>query len=277
MAASLIEERVAAARSGAFRAVLPELLGVAADPQADPDEAWRAAAAAIQILAWQDRSAEAADLAESLIARDGPLGGGLCDQDVPFVNVFHDAEPGGGPPAVPRLAAAAARVPEGRQLRKVLERTADDLRGTPAADLDRRYFAWGDPVRPVDDQVIGGDLLASDFSGLTPRQKRVFWSALHQTSDFPRARQVHRDTGELPEQYDLLLWMAGWYAWEGAVPSGEELLLAAHARWWPYQAWDTLPTVPAVNPYLRPVCTDRVREYYLTRPIGPEAEKATPA
>jgi hypothetical protein len=29
-----------------------------------------------------------------------------------------------------------------------------------------------------------------------------------------------------------------------------------------------------LHPTLRQVCTDRVREYYLTRPIGPEAEKA---
>ncbi|KQV13244.1 hypothetical protein ASE03_14975 [Kitasatospora sp. Root187] len=54
---------------------------------------------------------------------------------------------------------------------------------------------------------------------------------------------------------------------------GERLLLAAHSRWWPYMKWDAIPNGPVLQPTLRLITTDRVREHYLTRPIGPEAEK----
>ena len=52
-------------------------------------------------------------------------------------------------------------------------------------------------------------------------------------------------------------------------------LLAAHARWWPFATWDAIPDPMVLHPTLRTVCTDRVRTYYLTTPIGPEADKAT--
>lgn len=37
--------------------------------------------------------------------------------------------------------------------------------------------------------------------------------------------------------------------------------------------WDAIPNGPVLQPTLRLITTDRVREHYLTRPIGPEAEK----
>jgi hypothetical protein len=51
------------------------------------------------------------------------------------------------------------------------------------------------------------------------------------------------------------------------------MLLAAHADWWPYATWDAIPDSMVLHPVLRRACTERVREYYLTRPIGPEAAK----
>ena len=269
------ERLVSEARRGRFLEVLPELLDLAARPQGDPDEAWQATAAAVQILAWQDRFVEAADLAEALIARHAPLDGTLCDQDTPFVDTFVDAELHGGPPARQRLADAALLVPEGRILRGVLSHTADHLGSHTVDDLSSRYYDWGAPVRPLDDTVIGGWLVERDFGTLSRRDKRVLWDALHTLSDFRRADEIHRTTGETPEQFALCLWMAGWYALEGRTGQGEGLLLAAHARWWPYMAWDAIPTDIATNPHLRPVRTERVRDHYLTRPIGPEAEKAT--
>jgi hypothetical protein len=51
------------------------------------------------------------------------------------------------------------------------------------------------------------------------------------------------------------------------------MLLAAHSKWWPYMKWDAIPDDPVLQPTLRLAVTDRVREHYLTRPIGPGAEK----
>lgn len=79
------------------------------------------------------------------------------------------------------------------------------------------------------------------------------------------------ESGALPEQYEICLWLAGWYATEGETEAGERMLLAAHERWWPYASWDAIPDSMVLQPTLRLVVTDRVREHYLTRPIGPEA------
>ncbi|MFD0329203.1 hypothetical protein ACFQZC_16035 [Streptacidiphilus monticola] len=62
------------ARGGRFRDELPGLLATARRVDGDRGEAWVAASAAVEILQWQDAFTEAADLAETLIRSDGPLG-----------------------------------------------------------------------------------------------------------------------------------------------------------------------------------------------------------
>ncbi|MEU9126651.1 hypothetical protein AB0D08_00815 [Kitasatospora sp. NPDC048540] len=264
------EQLISQARRGRFGELLPQLLALATDPAGEPDPAWEAGAAAIQILFWHDRFAEAADLAETLITRQAPLGGELCDQDVPFDDSFLAAELHAGVPAGPRMRAAAALVPPDRVLGESLLWRADELALRPAGQLLPSAHDWGGPVRSADG-VIGGQLLEREFGSLGERDKPVAWTALKTTNDFPRARALVEDAGELPEEYDALLWLAGWYAVEGAVEAGERMLLAAHGRWWPYMRWDAIPDSMVLQPALRPVVTDRVREHYLTRPIGPEA------
>jgi hypothetical protein len=55
----------------------------------------------------------------------------------------------------------------------------------------------------------------------------------------------------------------------GDTSQGEDLLLAARDRWSPFTGWDVTPYSAVLQPTLRLVVTDRVREYYLTRPLGP--------
>ncbi|MER7772579.1 hypothetical protein [Kitasatospora sp. NPDC096140] len=264
------ERLTSRARHGGHREVLPELLALATDPAARPDPAWEAGAAAVQILCWEDRFAEAGELAELLIERQGPDGGDLCDQDVPFDEAFLVAQLYAGVPAQPRLRAAAASVPEGRILRDRLLWLAEQLDLRPVEWLLPCHYDWGGPLVPREG-VIGEWLLDREFAALAPREKRVAWEAVARTNDFARARELVESLGELPEQYYLCLWLAGWYAVEGDVEGGERMLLAAHGRWWPYMRWDAIPTSEVVQPTLRRVVTDRVREHFLTRPIGPEA------
>ncbi|MEV4614293.1 hypothetical protein AB0K43_17095 [Kitasatospora sp. NPDC049258] len=264
------EQLISQARQGTFREVLPRLLALATDPAGDPDPAWEAAAAAIQILFWQDRFVEAAELAETLIGRQGPLGGELCDQGFPFDDSFVAAQLHAGIPAEPRMRAAATKVPAGRLLEDTLLWRADELGRQAPERLLPDPYAWGGPVGPADG-VIGRQFLERDFGSLDARDKRVAWEATKATNDFPRARALVEDAGELPEQSYICLWLAGWYAVEGAVEAGERMLLAAHERWWPFATWDALPESIVLQPALRLVATDRVREHYLTRPIGPEA------
>ncbi|MEY9841807.1 hypothetical protein [Streptacidiphilus sp. EB103A] len=268
---TLAEQVISGARRGAFRESLAELLGLARD-HASPF-GWEAAAAAIQILFWEDRFAEAAQLAEDLIVGTAPAGGEICDQDVPFDTAFLGAQIHAGLEAAPRLVRVAESVPTGRVLQEELLWTASSLAERPVVDMLPNAGAWGGEAKPLEG-VIGADLVGREYQELSARQQRVVWQALHSANDFPKARDLSERTGETPEQHAICVWMAGWYATEGALAEGEEMLLAAHRRWWPYQAWDAIPDSMVLHPTLRLVCTDRVREYYLTRPIGPEAEKA---
>ena len=123
--------------------------------------------------------------------------------------------------------------------------------------------------------MIGADFVHRDFGGLEAHEKRLAWMALAEANDFRRAHALAEASGETPEQFAACTWLAGWYAVQGDVPRGERMLLAAHARWWPYAKWDAIPDAPILQPTLRLITTDRVREHYLTRPIGPEAVEAT--
>ncbi|MFJ8442312.1 hypothetical protein [Kitasatospora griseola] len=265
------EELISRARHGRFGELLPDLLAMAGRADGSRDEAWEAAAAAIQILFWQDRFAEAADLAEQLIAQDGPLGGELCDQDVPFRQAFLAAELYAGRPAAPRLAAAAEHVPAGRNLGEELLWVAEELPARPLAELLPCPFKWGGEAGPLEPGTE--DLLAADYAALTPADRQLLWQNLLNANAFDRAHTLAETSGEAPDRFATCLWMAGWYAVRGDLARGEQLLLAAHGRWWPYMKWDAIPDAPVLQPTLRPVVTDRVRAQYLTRPIGPEAEK----
>ncbi|MGK4580389.1 hypothetical protein [Kitasatospora sp. HPMI-4] len=265
------ERLISQARRGRFNELLPDLLEMARQPGGDRDEAWEAAAAAIQILGWHDRFAEAADLAEAIISRDGPLGGELCDQDMPFGTSFLASELHTGTPAQPRLLAAASSIPEGRILGDDLLFLANELPQRRVEELLPSYFEWGGPSEALDPG--DAELAERDFSTLDSDDKYTLWQALTEANDFEQAHRLAESSGEVPDRYAACLWMAGWYATRGDVVRGEKMLLAAQSRWWPYMKWDAIPDDPVLQPTLRLVVTDRVREQYLTRPIGPEAEK----
>ena len=266
------EQLVSQARHGRFVELLPQLLTMAGRADGSRDEAWEAAAAAIQILFWQDRFAEAAELAETVIDRDGPLGGELCDQDTPFRAAFLGAQAHAGLPAAPRLLAAAGHVPAGRNLGEELLWLAEQVSDRPVEELLPNHADWGGPAKS-----LGGasaELVErgfSDFGGLAEADRNLVWQALAKANDFERAHALAESSGQTPDRFATCTWLAGWYAVRGDVPRGERILLAAHDRWWPYMKWDAIPDAPVLQPTLRLVVTDRVREHYLTRPIGPEA------
>jgi hypothetical protein len=265
------EELISRARQGHFREVLPDLLELATRADGSRDQAWEAAAAAIQILFWQDRFAEASDLAATLIERDGPLGGSLCDQDMPFDEAFLAAEAHAGAPAAPRLQEAAGHVPAGRNLNGALLGLVEDVRELSPAELLPNYADWGGPAKRLDKQAA--ELADRGLAALDATGKSRLWQALMKANDFERAHTLAEAAGEMPDRFAVSTWLAGWYATRGDVALGERMLLNAHSQWWPYMQWDAIPSVPVLQPALRLVTTDRVREHYLTRPIGPEAEK----
>ncbi|MYW69535.1 hypothetical protein GTY65_36535 [Streptomyces sp. SID8379] len=265
------EKLISHAREGHFEEALPQLLEIARRPGGARGPVWESAAASIQILLWLDRPAEAADLADSLIRTDGPSGGELCDQDMPFDEALL-AAPEVSPAAVAaRLAAVAETVPAGRVLQTRLQWLSEELPRRSPEELMPGFRPWGVPLPPSGPKHRS-PLVERDFETLTDDEKRVVWQSLRNANDFPRAHELATRGGHIPPQYAVCSWMAGWYAVQGDIERGENMLLAAHGRWHPYKNWDAIPTAPVLQPTLRLVTTDRVREHYLTRPIGPEAK-----
>ncbi|MFJ4189377.1 hypothetical protein [Kitasatospora sp. NPDC089509] len=267
------EKIISDSRKGNFLADLPDLLEIASKKGGARGPVWEAAAAAVQVLFWTGEFIQAADLTQALIESDGPLGGELCDQSVPFRSALLAGQLYADVPAAPRLAACVERIPDGRHLRRDLEWSSQELPRQGAELLLPCHSDWGGPVRPPDG-VIGAGLLDRSYHELDGKQRRLVWEALCETNDFARAHQLLTDTRAEPEQYSICLWMAGWYATHGEIEHGERMLLAAHSRWWPFAKWDALPDAPVLQPTLRLVVTDKVRDHYLTRPIGPEAQTA---
>lgn len=264
------EKLISYAREGHFQETLPQLLEIARRPGGARGPVWEAAAASIQILQWSDRFEEAADLAESLIRTDGPSGGELCDQDMPFDEALL-AAPDSSPTAIAeRLTAVAETVPAGRVLQRRLSWLAQQLTLRPLEELMPGFEPWGVQVSSSDAQHHS-PLVDSSYESLTTAEQRVVWQSLMSVNDFPRAHDLVGQ-GHTPREYAECTWMAGWYAVQEDTERGEAMLLAAHGAWHPYMKWDALPTDSVLQPTLRLVATDRVREQYLTHPIGPEAK-----
>jgi hypothetical protein len=266
------KQLAARARAGEFREVLPALRTLAAkDGPRALAQRWQAAAAAITIMFWQDEFAEAADLADELITTDGPRESPIRDQDEPFTVALLAAEAHAGHPATPRCSRLAKSVPAGSVLGERLAWLSEALAHQSAVSLLPNHSPWGEPPSPMDG-VIGADYLAEDYEALPANKRRALCNVLRNTNQFERGWDLYERVG-LPPQWEVCVWLAGWCATLDRTDEGRRILLAAHDLWWPYATWDCLPPDPAVQPVLRGLVTDEVREHYLTHPIGPEREK----
>jgi hypothetical protein len=257
------------ARRGEFRAVLPDLL--AAADGGSPDDRWAPAAAAITILFWLDRFADAAELAERAI---GDASGPVAEQDFPFDLALLAAQEHAGQPAAPRLARIAGLAPAGSNLAEQCGWLAGQVDTRPVAELLPNHSGWGADPKPLDG-VPGAEHLTADYAGLSTAQRRQLWSALNRADQGELAWDLAERTGQVPPQWPVCSWLAGWCARTGRVEEGAGVLLAAHDSWTPYAKWDCLPSDLPLQPVLRTLLTEELREQFLTRPIGPEARKRT--
>jgi hypothetical protein len=257
------------ARCGAFRETLPALLDLAHAPGTSLSEAWQAGAAAITILFWLDRFADAADLAEALITAGGPI----CAQDAPFDAALLAAEAHAGIAAAPRLARLAQHVPGDSVLGKRLTWLAGQSPARPVRQLLPNHAPWGEPAQLLH-SVIGAGLLDEDYAALPVGKRRVLWNALRTTNQIEPARALYEKSGELPPQWAVCTWLAGWYAMLDEDDHARRILIAARERWRPYMHWELLPGDVVLQPVLRTLATEPLREQFLTTPIGPEAREA---
>jgi hypothetical protein len=256
------------ARKGEFRAVLPTLRDVAAHDES-ADERWQAAAAAITIMFWLDEFADAADLAEQA-AGDGQ--GPIQQHDDPFDMALLAAQTHAGVPAEPRLRRLADALPLDSVFQRRCAWLADRVTTDPLDWLLPNHSTWGDAPKPLDG-IRGAEYLDADYAELPEPRRRLLWNALNQADQGRLAWELMDRTGDIPPQWPACAWLAGWCAKSGHVEAGTGLLAAAHDLWTPYQTWDCLPRDLVLQPVLRTLVTDELRELFLTQPIGPEARK----
>jgi hypothetical protein len=239
-----------------------------ADERAD-EGGWQAAAAAITIMFWLDVFVDAAELAAASITRSTDS---IATQDYPFDMALLAAEVHVGVPAAPRLAALASDLPGDSVLGGRLAWLADQAGVGPLERLLPNYSTWGAARTPLAG-VIGAGHLDDDYADLAPGRKRALWNALRTTDQAELAWDLMERTKELPPQWPVCVWLAGWCAKSDRAEDGVQVLMAAHDRWQPYARWDCLPSDIVLQPVLRTLVTDELREHYLTRSIGPEARK----
>jgi hypothetical protein len=265
-----VEHLASRARAGRPLEVLPELLGIAETDDVDAgDQPWQAAVAATQILFWQDRFAEAADLMEAVVLRVAAASGNrLAGSDDGPPNALLAAELHAGVPATPRLRRMLDVLPVGGPLTRRLSWLLEQL---PHTDVARLLPG------PVDLETAPGVVappadawLQRDLSALTESQRAVMWEALERANQRALARQLH-DAGHRPPRWSSAVWLTGCLAAAGQVAAAERLLVEASGLWWPFRVWDCLPEPPVLQPALRTVLTGAVRDHYLTVPLGPEA------
>lgn len=104
-------------------------------------------------------------------------------------------------------------------------------------------------------------------------KRRALWNALRAANQIEPARALYHSSGELPPQWAVCTWLAGWYAIMDDADQGREILLAARGRWRPYMHWELLPGDVVLQPVLRTLASEELRELFLTVPIGPEARE----
>ncbi|WND35847.1 hypothetical protein RI578_16800 [Streptomyces sp. BB1-1-1] len=247
------------------REVVAELIDLARSHTTTTDQAGSFAACAIEILFWQDRFTEAADLAEEVILARGATGQSLTRMDIPFDMALLAAEKYAGVKAAPRMQRLRTGVPEksvlGRRLAWLVKAMAD----RPLERLLASPQTCGGPSAEVTGPATGH--LGRPYGNLGTSERRVLWEAVRNANRFDLGRNLH-EFGE-PPVFESALWLAGWYQYTGSSSDAEEVLVRALDVWHPLELWDILPEGPVLQPVLREAVTDRVRHHYLTHPIEP--------
>jgi hypothetical protein len=256
-----LRQITADARTGRQRETMPELLKLVNGQ--DAVSAWIAADALAGIMWWVGFTGAASDMVERVVLR---FGGRVEADDLPQTVLFTAAVVAGGyyegTEVVGRLHRMAGALPAGSGLQRKLLFAAGGHAADPTTGLP---LVLGD-LRPL--PAFQQPLAAADPRTLTPGQSDDLWRAYGAASD--RAGLIALHDAGCPRPIDMAVeWRLVQALYEAGRPFDAEAVLLAVREHWPlFTWWQTLPHTPVLNPGLRPVVTARVREEYLTLPVG---------
>jgi hypothetical protein len=214
-------------------------------------------------MAWIDFIGAASDMVERIVLRFGHL---TETAELP-------------PPGRFLATVVAGGLYEGTEVVSRLHRMADVL-PTDCTLQRKLLFAAG---RHADDPTTGLPLSLGEPRPLprfqqrleTKSPKRLRAEELHDL--WHAYTSAHRRDG-LIGLYDAGCGVPAWSEIElalvqslyeaGRPDEAESVLLAAREHFHPFFWWETLPHTPILSPGLRPAVTPRVKQVYLTQPVG---------
>ncbi|KAA5830686.1 hypothetical protein ABT337_26775 [Saccharopolyspora hirsuta] len=239
------------------------LLEVAERRDRPADLIWPAAAAAIELLWWHDRSADALHLAETTIRDLAANPGRLFAQRIPFREALMVGALVNGLDPVERLSALSEVVPADTVMGKSLRWTVENY-GRPYDAFELSGGSeWSRESKPL--KRIEQALSERDLTQLDEAERYRLWGGTHHCRQYGVARRLLDETGEYPPIWYVATWMAGHMVEDGEVDLASALILNAFPDWHPYEVWDVAPTGPVVQPRLRPAVTPEIREAVLGR------------
>lgn len=233
---------------------LDRLLAAAARRDRPADDVWPAAAAAIELLWWHDRFAEAVELTLTTLRDLQHKSGTLHDQDLPFDAALLAGVHAGRDP-LELVEGARTIVPAESVLGKRLAWLASNLpvRGVPAL-LGDAPGAEAQPFRRPERALAD-----RDPAELSDAERTRLWNACCSRNQYPTAKRLLDATGEPPSRWPAAVWMAGRLAQEGDRDRAVSVLIQSLPWWIPYEPWDVVPTELVLRLHLRDLVTPELR------------------
>ena len=228
---------------------------------------WFPFAALTQVLLWQNRPRDAADLAEWTIAtyRD--------DVDVEWP-ITAEIAPLRDALLVERLITDVADPQRVDRVAAQLDPTTvlgSSLQFATTALVDGRpplnqlvsgYENWDELEQPLHAPY---DDMWRRLDRLRPAEIQRLWPGVHASRNITLARELSDRFGVTTPLWDVRAWIAGWQVRNGDLTGAQTTLRAGLELCEPLAVWDVLEISPVTRPALLPAATDDFRLEVLRR------------
>lgn len=227
------------------------------------DQAWPAAAAAIEVLWWHERFADARALAEDTIHRFREAPESLFANDFPFDEaVLIGAAESDDDPAT-ALMRVSERVPArsvlGTRLtwlvQKLPERPPHSL--VTGIDTDQYNPLPAKPLSPAQ-----AELVQRDSASLTAEEQRKLWVAVQRCHQPAIAVRLY-DDGVRPRDWHTWFWLARQLVKAGRTTDATAVLIESLDLWFSEDPWHVTPNGIMLQPDMRTAITPALRDAVL--------------
>ncbi|QGK70634.1 hypothetical protein GIY23_14925 [Allosaccharopolyspora coralli] len=227
------------------------------------DEVWPAAAAAIDVLWWQERFAAVRALAEETIFRFHDTPGTLFDHHIPFSEAVLIGAAASGDEPKSALARVSEVVPAGTVLGTRLNWLEGKLWERPphslVTGLDTDLYS---PLRPKSLRTVDAELADRDPVGLTTSEQLELWGAARRCSEPHIAFRLY-DSGFPPFEWPTVFWLARQLIKFDRTRDATAALLESLHLWGSEEPWHVAPNGVMLQPDMREAVTPELRDAVL--------------